>query len=444
MEAPQGTRSSWLEKLGLHRPELRAWVLYDWANSALITTVITAVYPIYFKEVAAKGLSPADASFNHSLATVVALTIVAVISPILGVIGDLRACKKRMLGIFAGIGISATACMFLIEQGNWMLGMVLFVVANIGASGSFVFYDALLPHVAREDEVDRVSTMGYAAGYLGGGIMLLLNLAVIQNPGWVGLEEGTLPTRLAFVSVAVWWGVFSIPLLLRVKEPPAVLDDDEQEGGKVWSMAVGRLAETFQELRTYRHASVLLVAFLIYNDGIQTIYRMATVIGADKGFETSVMIKAIALVQFVGIPFAVLFGHLAAKFGAKRMILVGLAVYCGITYFGYSMETEDEFIVLAVLVGMVQGGCQALSRSLFASMIPASKSGEFFALFAIGEKFAGILGPLLFAISIALTDSSQSALLSILIFFALGAYILSKVDVEAGRRAATEANERLA
>ena len=393
MEAPSTQRSSWLEKLGLHRPELRAWVLYDWANSALITTVITAVYPIYFKNVAANGLDPADASFKHSMATVIALTIVAVIAPLLGVIGDLRACKKRMLGIFAGIGISATACMFLIEQGNWMLAMVLFVVANIGASGSFVFYDALLPHVAREDEVDRVSTMGYAAGYMGGGIMLLLNIAVIQNPEWVGLEEGTLPTRLAFASVAVWWAIFSIPLLLKVKEPPAVLDDDEKPGDKVFSMALGRLRETFKELRTYRHASLLLVGFLIYNDGIQTIYRMATVIGADKGFDDIVMIKAIALVQFVGIPFAILFGHLAAKFGTKRMIMFGLAVYCGITVFGYSMQTENEFIILAVLVGMVQGGCQALSRSLFASMIPRSKSGEFFALFAIGEKFAGFWVP---------------------------------------------------
>ena len=435
MEAPEGKRSSWLEKLGLHRPELRAWVLYDWANSALITTVITAIYPIYFKDVAANGLDPADSSFKHSMATVIALTIVAAIAPLLGVIGDLRACKKRMLGIFAGIGISATACMFLVEHGNWILGMILFVVANIGASGSFVFYDALLPHVAREDEVDRVSTMGYAAGYMGGGIMLLLNIAVIQNPQWVGLEEGTLPTRLAFVSVAVWWAVFSIPLLLKVKEPAAVLDDDERAGDKLFTMAFGRLRETFQELRTYRQASILLVAFLIYNDGIQTIYRMATTIGADKGFDTAVMIKAIVLVQFVGIPFAILFGHLAAKFGAKRMIMIGIAVYCGITVFGYSMQTEKEFIALAVLVGMVQGGCQALSRSLFASMIPTSKSGEFFALFAIGEKFAGILGPALFAVSILLTDSSESALLSVLIFFAIGGFILSKVNVEEGRRA---------
>jgi UMF1 family MFS transporter len=318
-----------------------------------------------------------------------------------------------------------------------MLGMTLFVVANIGASGSFVFYDALLPHVARTDEVDRVSTMGYAAGYLGGGLMLLFNLALIRDPERFGLPEGTLPTRLAFVSVAVWWAVFSIPLLLRVHEPPRVLEEDERPGENALRVAFTRLKETFHELRHYRNAFLLLLAFLIYNDGIQTIYRMATIIGADKGFDTTVMIGAIAAVQFVGIPFAVLFGQLASRFGAKRMVLAGIAVYAGITVFGYWMETEGQFIALAVMVGMVQGGCQALSRSLFASMIPTHKSGEFFALFAVGEKFAGIFGPGLFALSISLTGSSQSAILSILVFFALGALLLTRVDVDEGRRAAT-------
>ncbi|MFT5283996.1 MAG: UMF1 family MFS transporter [Planctomycetota bacterium] len=433
MEESEPNTSTWLEKLGLHRPELRAWVLYDWANSALITTVIAAIYPVYFVKVAAAGLDPNEASFRYSLATSIALGLVAIMSPILGAIADLRACKKRLLGVFAGIGVSATACLFLVERGDWLLGMILFVVANMGASCSFVFYDSLLPHVARADEVDRVSTAGYAAGYLGGGLLLLFNLAVIQHPDWFGLDEGTLPTRLAFISVAIWWAIFTVPLLLHVKEPPANAQSDES--GNALVLAIAQLKATFHELRTYRNAFWLLLAFLIYNDGIQTIYRMAAIIGADKGFETNVMIQAIVMVQFVGIPCALIFGFLASRFGTKQMILIGIAAYCGITFYGYSMETENEFFVLAALVGTVQGGCQALSRSLFASMIPKSKSGEFFALFAVGEKFAGILGPGLFALSISLSGSTETAILSILAFFIVGGLLLLKVDVKAGREA---------
>ena len=435
MEAPEQEHRTWLKKIGLDRPELRAWVLYDWANSALITTVIAAVYPIYFVKVAAAELDPSEASFRYSLATSIALCLVAVSSPVLGTIADLRACKKRLLVFFAAIGISATACLFLVDRGDWLLGLVLFVVANIGASSSFVFYDALLPHVAHKHEMDRVSTAGYAAGYLGGGLLLILNLGVIQHPDWVGLDEGTLPTRLAFVSVAIWWAVFTIPLILRVKEPATASPADGEPTGNVLTLAIGQLRQTFHQLRTYRNAFWMLLAFLIYNDGIQTIYRMAAIIGADKGFETNVMIQAIIMVQFVGIPFALLFGALASRFGAKPMILVGIAAYCGITLYGYNMETESDFYVLAALVGMVQGGCQALSRSLFASMIPSSKSGEFFALFAVGEKFAGILGPGLFALSISISGSTETAILSILAFFVIGGLLLTKVDVQAGRRA---------
>ncbi len=439
--APAG-RQPLLERLALHRPELRAWALYDWANSALITTVITAVWPIYFTEVVGADLD--DAAFRHSLATTIALTLVAAMAPILGAVADYRAVKKRFLGLFAGVGISATACMFLVERGDWMLGMLLFILANLGAAGSFVFYDSLLPHVAREGEMDRVSTAGYAMGYMGGGLLLLLNLTWIENPEWFGMPEGTFPTRLAFVSVALWWALFSIPLFLRVPEPPRTLESDESVGLNPLRVAVSRLRETFRELRGYRQAFLLLLAFLVYNDGITTIYRMATTIGVEKEFRKDIMIGAIIAVQFVGIPFAFGFGALAGRFGTKRMILLGIAAYAGITILGYRMDTENEFIALAVLVGMVQGGCQALSRSLFASMIPKHKSGELFALFAVGEKFAGIFGPLLFAASIWVTGSTQTAILSILVFFAVGGFLLSRVDVQSGQRTAREIDERIA
>ena len=222
----------WLEKLGLHRPELRAWAMYDWANSAMVTTIITAVFPIFYANVACKGVfSVKDTERPYGTATVIGMVIIALLSPVLGTIADLKGDKKKMLGGFMALGICSVAGMFFIYQGDWILASILFILANIGANGSFVFYDALLPHVAREDEMDRVSTAGYALGYIGGGTLLALNLAWIMKPEWFGLPavggfsaQGTLPTRLAFLSVAVWWLVFSIPLFRRVAEPPATGD----------------------------------------------------------------------------------------------------------------------------------------------------------------------------------------------------------------------------
>ena len=307
-----------------------------------------------------------------------------------------------------------------------------------------MFYESLLPHIARPNEIDRVSTAGYAMGYVGGGILLALNLAWIQKPEWFGLPSGpgltesqaTLPVRLAFLSVAVWWLVFSIPLFRRVPEPPARLESDEWRGENPVRAAFVRLGETFRELRGYRQAFLMLLAFLIYNDGIQTIIKMATAYGTEIGIGQSALIAAILLVQFVGIPFSFLFGMLAGWIGAKRALFLGLLVYTVISILGYYMKTATHFFILAGLVGMVQGGTQALSRSLFAAMVPQHKSGEFFGFFSVFEKFAGIFGPLIFAGTIAATGSSRNAILSVIAFFAVGAAILAFVDLDEGKRAA--------
>jgi UMF1 family MFS transporter len=320
-------------------------------------------------------------------------------------------------------------------------------VALIGGAGSFVFYEALLPHIARPEEIDRVSTAGYAMGYLGGGILLALNLLWIQKPEWFGLPSGegiseagaTLPVRLAFVSVAIWWIVFSLPLFRRVPEPSPRLEPDEHPTASPIKVALVRLAETFRELRGYREAFLMLLAFLLYNDGIQTIIKMATAYGTEIGIGQGALIGAILLVQFVGIPCSFLFGMLAGRLGAKQAIFLGLLAYTLISVLGYFMTSAAHFYLLAALVGMVQGGTQALSRSLFASMIPAHKSGEFFGFFSVFEKFAGIFGPLIFAGTIALTGSSRNSLLSVIGFFVVGAIILAFVDVEEGRRAAAAA-----
>jgi MFS transporter, UMF1 family len=423
--------------------------MYDWANSAMVTTVVAAVFPIYYYNVAGAGLPPGVATFRFGVATTLGLAIVAILAPVLGAAADYSATKKRLLGLFMLLGVGSVAGMFLIGHGDWRLASILFVLANIGAGGSFVFYDSLLPHVAREDEVDRVSTAGYALGYLGGGVLLALNLAWITAPQWFGLPSGpemtpreaTLPARLAFLSVAIWWLLFSIPLFRRVSEPPRRLEPDESRSEGPIRVAVTRLRETFRELRGFRQAFMMLLAFLIYNDGIGTIIKMATIYGSELGIGQSSMILAILVVQFVGIPFTFLFGSLAGVVGAKRSIFVGLLVYAGISILGYFMTTATHFMILAGLVGMVQGGTQALSRSLFSSMVPPHKSGEFFGFFAVFEKFAGILGPLIFSMTIALTGSSRNAILSVIGFFVVGAILLAMVDVEEGRRAARAAEE---
>jgi UMF1 family MFS transporter len=436
-----------LDRLGLHRPELRAWAMYDWAISATQVGIVTAIFPIYYVKVAGAGLPGAKATEYLANSNTVALALVAALSPILGAVADYAAAKKRFLAGFMALGLAAIGAMFFIHTGDILFASVLFVFALVGATGSFVFYEALLPHIASPKEVDRVSTAGYAIGYVGGGVLLALNLAWIQRPAWFGLPSGsglseaaaTLPVRLAFVSVAAWWGLFAIPLFRRVPEPPRRLETDERRGENPVRVAFVRLRETFRELRGFRQASIFLLAFLIYNDGIQTIIKMATAYGTELGIGQGALIGAILLVQFVGIPFSFLFGMLAGRIGAKPAVFLGLFVYTVISILGYFMRTATHFFVLAILVGMVQGGTQALSRSLFAAMTPPHKSGEFFGFFSVFEKFAGIFGPLLFALAIRSTGSSRVAILSVIAFFAVGAALLTRVDVPEGKRAAQEA-----
>lgn len=451
MGAVTPARMSLMERLGLGRPELRAWAMYDWAASALQTTVLVAVFPIFFVRVAAAGMPESSGTQALATANTIAAVIVAVLSPILGAMSDYAAAKKRMLTWSMLIGATATAGMFFIKRGDLALASTLFVIALIGATASFVFYEALLPHIAKPSEIDRVSSAGYAVGYIGGGVLLAANLAWIQRPDLFGLPSGeglseqaaSLPARLAFVSVAVWWIVFSIPLLRRVPEPPRTLEADEQGRGSVARTAFARLGETLRQLMGFKQAFLMLLAFLIYNDGIQTIIKMATAYGTEIGIGQSSLIAAVLLVQFVGVPCAFLFGMLAARIGAKRAVFIGLLAYTAISIVGYFMKTAAHFFVLAGLVGMVQGGTQALSRSLFATLIPAHKSGEFFGFYSVFEKFSSIFGPLLFSITIAQTGSSRNAILSVITFFAIGAVLLAFVDVERGQAAARAAEEGL-
>ena len=435
-----------MERVGLGRRDLRAWAMYDWANSAVQTTIVAAIFPIYFQKVAAAGMSGPVATSRFAWATTIAILIVAVIAPLLGAVADYAAVKKRLLAVFLAVGASATAAMFFITRGDWQLALILFVIANIGVAGSIVFYESLLPHLVGGKDLDRVSTAGYALGYLGGGVLLAINILMMSKPAWFLLPSRDVAIRASFASVAVWWVVFSIPLFRYVPEParrPDRNERGERPEGHALVTAGRRLLETLRELRRYRQAFLLLLAFLLYNDGIQTIIRMATTYGTEIGIDENAMIGALLITQFIGVPFGFLFGFFAAKVGAKQAVFVGLMAYSIITILGYFMRTAAHFFALAIMVGMVQGGTQALSRSLFASMVPKHKSSEFFAFFGVFERYAGILGPALFAWVVAHSGTGRNAILSVLVFFILGGAMLTLVDVDSGRRAAREAERTI-
>ncbi len=632
-----------------------AWTMYDWANSAFATTILAAVLPVYFSQVAGSTLPSATRATTYwSLGLSISLFLVAILSPILGTISDVMRGKKPFLAVFAGLGIVATGLLVLVESGDWVLASILAIIGRIGFNGANIFYDALLPHIAHEEDRDRVSARGYATGYLGGGLLLAINILMIQ------LLPGTWGPRLSFLSVAIWWAVFSIPLFLRVPEPPA---DGERlaPGETVITASIRRLGKRMADIRRYRELFKYLIAFLIYNDGIGTIIGIAAIYGAELGFGSVELILALLLVQFVGIPYSLIFGRLpsqneprrpvflafvlfnlavlpvlgilgarvlprevigappppfegsatfrgegvypvtdalityqgrwsefrvpaqalggevdvnyrqtgepGARFdfpfngqmvelvystgpdggiwaveldsepllgdgepvlidgysptlryevrerfttpepgqhtlslvnttgrnpassgqvmsiggievlpGARqsnlglvigsivvielvglglafllgpllltravrlldtrRSILLALVIYGVIAVWGYFLISVIEFWYLAWMVAIVQGGSQALSRSLYAAMSPSAKSGEFFGLFAVMEKFSAIIGPLLFAAAGAIFGSSRPAVLSIIVLFIIGGYLLSRVDVDEGKRVA--------
>jgi len=426
-----------------HRDErraVRAWYLYDWANSAFACTVMAALYPPFFRSIAeADGLAPAAVTARWGLVTGLSLLVIAVSGPLLGAMADASGAKKRLLAGFLAVGALATAAFALLPARGWPLAGAAYLVANVGFAGSIIFYEALLPHVARRDEIDVVSARGYAWGYLGGGLLLAVNMLWVTMPARFGLAGTGAAVKASFVSVAIWWLGFSLPLLRCVPEPPA---DRAPRAGRLWSDSVARLRATWRELREYRPLLVLLCAYWVYNDGIGTIIKMATAYGGEIGIATSHMIQALVLTQFVGVPCTWFCGRLAARVGARPVLVAGLAVYALITVLGYFMSAAWHFFLLAGLVGMVQGACQALTRSLYGSMVPRHKSAEFFGFYSTSGKFAGIAGPFLFAAIAGLTGASRHAILVLALFFVAGGWLLTRVDLVAGRNQARAVERR--
>ena len=427
-----------LLSLGLQRRELRSWALYDWANSAFVTSVGVVILPLYFQQVAGADLPEGRPLVYWGYINSLALLLIAIASPMLGAVADFMGAKKRFLGISIGLGVLATAGMYFVGEGDWELAAILFVLGTIGVTASLTFADSLLPHITHEDEVDRVSTAGYALGYVGGGLLLVVHAAMIVRPQFFGLADAGAASRVAFLTVAVWWLVFSIPIFRNVPEPPRRLEADETLRVSPIRAGFGRLKETFGEIRQYRDLFVYLIAYWFFIDGVHSIPKLATIYGASLNIDSGALIGGIIVAQFVGIPFTFAFGALAGRIGAVRGIYVGLVGYVVITVLAMFVSTGWHFFVLAAGVGVLQGGTQALSRSVYSKMVPKAKSSEFFSFYSVFGKVAGILGPALFALVVSLTDTGRIAIASLAIFFVVGILILSRVDIEKGRQVARE------
>ncbi len=415
---------------------INAWSMYDWANSAFATTIMAAVLPIYYRAIAEPTLTGNQITSYWAYTNSIALLLIAVASPILGAMADFRGHKKRYLTIFALLGIIATAFMFFLTTGDWFLASTLFILGNIGFAGANIFYDSLLPHIAKKDDIDQISTRGYAMGYLGGGILLAVNLAMIM---FAPDHLTGLMTRISLASVAVWWLVFTIPLWRQIAEPPRKIFKGEVDSNP-FRAGFKRLVETFKEIQKYGDLFKFLVAFWLYNDGIGTIIKMATTYGDEIGIEDTSLIVVLLIVQFVGIPFSFAFGWLARKIGTKRSIYLALGVYSLISIGGYFLSNATHFLILGFAVAMVQGGAQALSRSLYGRMVPKAQSAEFFSFFSVSGKFAGIFGPLVFGLVSQLFGNSRLGIISLIIFFITGGLMLTRVDEKEGIRVAQEAD----
>ena len=422
----------------LRRKDVFSWCLYDWADSAFVTSIITVVLPIYFLTLMPEdgAVTVAIGGWTHdtsgpalwSYITALYMLAAGLASPVLGAIADHVRGKRAFLAVCVLVGSVLTCGLFLVTAGRYQLCGLLFAGAAFLWSCANLFYDALLRDLSDDElEMAAISSAGYAVGYLGGGVLLAINLAMVMKPGWFGFADGAAATRAVFVTVGIWWALFSIPVLINVREKSA--GTKPVDGGNPIAAGLRRLLVTLREIRRYRQVVRMLAAFLLYNTGIGTVITIATIYGKDElNIPDGTLIACILMIQFIGFPAAFGFIGLANKLGTRAAIFVGLAVYIGVVVFAFFMQTTTEFWVLAVLVALVQGGTQALSRSLYGSMIPQGHSAEFFGFFSIFNKVGSFAGPLCFGFVRDATDSSRLAILFLLTFFVAGAAVLSTVN----------------
>jgi len=488
-----------------------SWAWYDWANHAYITTTASTFFPPYFIAIAAAAFMPAGASATDEAAKALArdsasnafaltvsaaLLVAAILAPVIGAYADITGRRKRLLVATTIAASLVSSLMFILTTGMWVMGLLLYFLTQVTMNIALGFSSSLLPHVARQDDMNRVSSLGYAMGYVGGGTLLALNTALYLFSSKLGIDS-SLAVRIAFLSVGVWWLVFTIPLAVRVPEPPSIPLAHGSRGSAMLD-TLTRLANTLRDARRYREMFKMLIAFWFYMEGIGAIILLATSYGAALGLDTSVLISTLLMTQFVAFPYALIFGSipirtnrrrsafismliwtgvtfplmglyanlsgkvsvpmtfeliladqalgalfsilvgrrlfagLADKIDTKRAVILGLFIYILIPLWGFFLKTQAEFFMIGWLVGTVQGGTQALSRSIYASLVPRAKSGEFFGLYGLSEKFAGILGPLLYGLVGTLTHNPRDSIFSISLFFVVGIILLGWVNEKQG------------
>lgn len=416
-----------------------SWALYDWANSAFATTVMAGFFPIFFKEYWNVGVEATTSTFRLGLANSIASLIIVAMAPLLGAIGDQGGVKKKFLLFFAAMGVVMTGSLFFVARGAWHIAVLIYIVGIIGFSGGNVFYDSLLISVAPSGKEDMVSALGFGLGYLGGGLLFACNVLMTLKPAWFGLTDAATAVRISFLSVALWWAIFSLPIMIWVKEPPT---HRKTSGWKMVGSGLLQLKTTFAEIRKLRVVFLFLIAYWLYIDGVDTIVRMAVDYGMSLGFPADSLIVALLIVQFVGFPAAILFGKLGEKLGTKTSILLGLGVYIGVTVWGRFMDSPGEFYVLAVAIGLVQGGVQSLSRAFYSRIIPANRTAEFFGFYNMLGKFAAVIGPVLMGLVGVLTGNPRHSILAIAVLFLGGGIILYFVDESEGIRIARELEQK--
>jgi len=501
-----------------YRNRIIAWAFYDWGDHAYITTTASTFFPPYFISIAAsaflssndkiiteaaKALSRNTASNIFAFTVSLALFAAAILSPIIGAYADIRGKRKKILIIITLFGGFLASMMFLLTTGMWITALALYFITQVIVNIALGLNSSLLPHVAKKEDYNRASSLGYAFGYIGGGLLLLINTAVFLSADALGISKG-LAVRIAFLTVGIWWIIFAIPLLLIVPEPPAFLLAKEKKSGNHFKDSITRLIDTFRDIKRYKELFKMLLAFWFYMEGIGAIILLATVYGSALGLDMSVLIGTLLMTQLIAFPYALMYGRLPnntskwrsvfasmiiwtgitipamgiyaninrdisiastagilainqlagllfslfigryllsglmKRIDTKRAVILGLIIYCLIPIWGFFLHSKAEFIMIGFIVGTVQGGTQALSRTIYAGLSPPSKSGEFFGFYAFSEKFAGILAPLLYAIVGQITHDPRDSILSITLFFIIGIIMLWRVNIEKGSKIAIE------
>jgi UMF1 family MFS transporter len=409
----------------LRRRSVVAWALYDWANSSFATTVMAGFFPVFFKQYWSAGSEATVSTFRLGIGNGIASAVIALLAPLIGAVADRGGARVKLLLLFTVLGVAMTAGLYWVERGQWPLAVLFYALASVGFSGGVAFNDSLLLDVADESELDLVSSYGYALGYLGGGLLFLVNVMMTLKPQLFGLADAAQAVRVSFLTVAAWWGLFTVPLLLFVRErQPAIPLRPLAALRAGWS----ELWRTLSHLRAYRAMTLFLAAYWLYIDGVNTVIKMAVDYGLSLGFASKSLIVALLVTQFVAFPAALAFGWIGKRFGPRSGIQLSIGVYLGVTIGGYYLQTVAQFYALAVIIGLVQGGIQSLSRSYFARLVPPDKSGEFFGFFNMMGKFAAVIGPVLMGWVALVTGSSRLAILSIAVLFAVGAVLLWLVN----------------